>query len=336
MAAVVRNEEIRRLTATGLQILAVAAVYFAAGRIGLLQQVVVAGAKVTPLWPPTGIALTCLLLLGLRIWPGIMLGAFLVIATIGSFNPATVGIVAGNTLAPVCALLMLRRVGFRVELDRLRDGLALVFLGAFAGMLISATMGAGSLVLDGALPASSFWHTWSAWWTGDAMGVLVITPLLLIIREIRLPRGTTPYQWAEPAVLLAGTAVVTFVVTRTSLNLLFLVFPLLIWAALRFQLVGAAPCVLLISVLTISAATDHVGPFAHHGLLAIMVTLHALNGAAALTALLLAAIITERKTTYRRIQQACIELAEVVARLAPGEAGPRWPPTEDGDRRTGG
>ncbi|GAA0661129.1 MASE1 domain-containing protein [Kitasatospora atroaurantiaca] len=336
MAAVVRNEEIRRLTATGLQILAVAAVYFAAGRLGLLQQVVVAGAKVTPLWPPTGIALTCLLLLGVGIWPGITLGAFLVIATIGSFNPATVGIVVGNTLAPVCALLMLRRVGFRVELDRLRDGVALVFLGAFAGMLISATMGAGSLVLEGSLPTSAFWHTWAAWWTGDAMGVLVITPLLLVIREARLPRGIGLYQWAEPAALLAGTAVVTLVVSRTSLDLLFLVFPLLIWAALRFQLAGAAPCVLLVSVITISAATDHVGPFAEHGLLAIMVTLQGLNGAAALTALLLAAIITERKSTYRRIQQACTELAEVVARLAPGEAGHRWPPAEDGDRRTGG
>lgn len=325
MAAVVRNEELRRLTAAGLRILAVAAAYFAAGRVGLLEQVVVAGAKVTPLWPPTGIALTCLLLLGLRIWPGIALGTLLVIMSIGTLTWASVVIAAGNTLAPVCAALILRRVGFRVELDRLRDGLALVFLGALAGMLISSTMGSGVLLIEGVLPAHNFWSTWSAWWTGDAMGVLVVTSLLLALYAAPMPREVSPYQWIEPVLLLAGTAAVTLVVTRTSLSLLFLVFPLLIWAALRFQLLGAAPCVLLVSVITVTAATDRAGPFAHHGVFAIMVVLQALNGAAALTALLLASVIAERETTYRRIEEACIGLTEVVARLAPGETSHGWP-----------
>ncbi|MDH6123622.1 MASE1 domain-containing protein [Kitasatospora sp. GP82] len=329
MADVVRNEELRRLTAAALRIVAVAAVYLTAARLGLLQQVVVAGAVVTPLWPPTGIALTCLLFLGIRIWPGIALGTALVILTIGPWNAASFGVVAGNTLAPVCACLMLRRVGFRVELDRLRDGVALVFLGALAGMLISATVGSTSLLLDGALPPSGFWSTWSAWWTGDAMGVLVVTPLLLVLRTARLPQDLNPYRWAEPVALLISTVVVTLLVTRTILDLLFLVFPLLIWAALRFQLAGAAPCVLVVSVLTVVAATDHAGPFAHRGLFAIMVTLQALNGSAALTTLLLAAVVAERKSTYRKIEEACTDLAEVVARLAPGESTHRWPPPDD-------
>ncbi|MEY9965625.1 integral membrane sensor domain MASE1 [Streptacidiphilus sp. MAP12-16] len=334
MAVVVHNEELRRSTAAGLRILAVAAAYFAAGRIGLLEQVVIGGAKVTPLWPPTGIALTCLLLMGIGIWPGIALGTFLVIATIGPLNPASAGIIAGNTLAPVCAALILLRVGFHVELDRLKDGLALVFLGAFAGMLISSTVGSVALVLDGALPLSGFWSTWSSWWTGDAMGVLVVAPLLLGIRAAALPRNTSPYQWIEPAALLISTVVVTLAVTRSSLSLLFLVFPLLIWAALRFQLAGAAPCVLLVSVLSVVAATNHTGPFAHHSIFAIMVTLQALNGAAALTTLLLAAVVAERESTYRKIEQACIGLSEVVARLAPGETTHRWPP-EEGTRWSG-
>ncbi len=332
MAAVVRTEGYRLLTATGPRILAVAAVYFAAGRIGLLEQVVVAGAKVTPLWPPTGIALTCLLLLGLRIWPGIALGALLVIVSIGPLNAASFAIVAGNTLAPVSAYLMLRQVGFRTELDRLRDGLALVFLGAFAGMLISASVGTGALVLIGTLPVGGFWSTWSAWWTGDAMGVLIFTPLLLVLRTTRLPRDLDPYDWAEPLALLLSTVAATLLATRSSLDLLFLVFPLLIWAALRFQLAGAAPCTLLVSVMTIAAATDHAGPFARHGMLAIMVTLQALNGSAALTALLLAAVVAERRSTYRKIEQACLGLAEVVARLAPGDGTPHWPPPSESER----
>ncbi|WP_370148935.1 MASE1 domain-containing protein [Streptacidiphilus sp. EB129] len=312
-----RYEGLRRPATAGLLILAVAAAYFTGGRIGLLRQVVVAGAKVTPLWPPTGIAVACLLTLGLRIWPGIALGEFLVIVSIGPFSPASAGIVAGSTLAPVCACLMLRRAGFRIEMDRLRDGLALVFLGALGGMLVSATVGSTALVLAGSVPLHEFWSTWSAWWAGDAMGVLVIAPLLLVARTVRLPRDTEAARWAEAVLVLAATATTMVLVTMTSLDLLFLVFPLLIWTALRFQLVGAAPCVLLVSVVTIVAATDRTGPFAHENIFEIMVTLQALNGAAALTTLLLAAVVTEQQSTYRKIEQACEALAEVVARLAP-------------------
>ncbi|MDH6121268.1 integral membrane sensor domain MASE1 [Kitasatospora sp. GAS204A] len=335
MAAVVRNGvqlswDLRRSAAAVLRMLAVAAAYFVSGRLGLLQQIVVADAKVTPLWPPTGIALTCLLLLGVGIWPGIALGAFLVIVSISPLHPASFGIVAGNTLAPVAAYLMLRRAAFRLELDRLRDGLALVFLGALAGMLISATVGSGVLWLSGSVPGKEFLATWSAWWTGDAMGVLVVTPLLLALRAFRPPEERGPFDWVEPLALLAGTVGVTLVATNSSLGLLFLVFPVLIWAALRFQLIGATPCVLVVSVLTIGAAVDHRGPFAHHGVLATMTILQALNGSAALTGLLLSAIITEQQAMYRRIEQACIGLTRVVARLAPGENGTHWPPPEDG------
>ncbi|MDH6145115.1 integral membrane sensor domain MASE1 [Kitasatospora sp. GP30] len=325
--------DLRQPAVTAVRLLAVAAVYLAAGRLGLLLQVVVAGAKVTPLWPPTGIAVTCLLLFGLGMWPGVALGAFLVIISSGPPHLGSIGIVAGNTLAPVAACLMLHRAGFRIELDRLRDGVALVFLGAFGAMLISSSVGTASLILDGTLPAADFWSTWSAWWTGDAMGVLVFTPLLLALRTVRLPTAPGPWDWVEPTLLLAGTAAVTVIATSTTLGLLFLVFPFLIWAALRFQLIGAAPCVLLVSVLTVAAATDHAGPFAHHGLVADMVILQLLNGCAALTGLLLSAIIAEQRNTYQRIEQACIQLAEVVHRLAPSEATARWLPPEDGSRR---
>ncbi len=326
MADVVRTGELRRPAAAALANLVLAGVYWASAKVGLLEQVVVAGAVVTPLWPPTGIALSCLLLLGLWMWPGIALGTLLVISTLTRLDFSGIGVVAGNTLAPVCACLMLRRVGFRTELDRLRDGVALVSLGAFAAMVISATLGSGTQVLTGALPTGDFWRTWSAWWVGDAMGVLVVAPLLLALRTVRPPRHIPLYRWAEAAALLAGTVVVSLLVTRSPLSLLFLVFPMIVWAALRFQLVGAAPCVLVLSVFAIHAATGRRGPFAGHSLLEAMVNLQALNASAALTALLLSAIVTEQNTIRRKIEQACTELAEVVDRLAPGESRHRWPP----------
>ncbi|MFF0629644.1 MASE1 domain-containing protein [Streptomyces sp. NPDC004296] len=322
----VRTGEIRRLAPAALGNLALAAVYYGAAKVGLLEQVVVAGAVVTPLWPPTGMALSFLLLLGLRMWPGIAVGTLLVISTLTSLDLAGIGVVAGNTSAPVCACLMLRHVGFRTELDRLRDGVALVALGAFAAMLISATLGSGTQVLTGALPAGDFWRTWASWWAGDAMGVLVITPLVLACRTLRPPRGIPLYRWVEAAGLLASAVLVSLVMTQTRLSLLFLVFPVIVWAALRFQLIGAAPCVLVISVFAISAANGGHGPFAGLSLLETMVNLQALNASAALTALLLSAIVTEQNTIRRRIEQVCRELADVVDRLAPGESRRRLPP----------
>ncbi|MGP8296906.1 MASE1 domain-containing protein [Streptomyces inhibens] len=325
----VRTEELRRPAPAALTILALAAVYYGSARIGLLEQVGVAGAVVTPLWPPTGIALSSLLLLGLWTWPGIVIGTILVLATLTRPDLAGIGVVVGNTLAPVCACLMLRRVDFHIALDRLRDGVALVALGAFAGMLISATLGSGTQVLTGALPAGDFWRTWAAWWVGDAMGILVITPLVLAFRMLRWPRDVTAYRWAEGAGLAVASVVVPFAAVRSELSLLFLVFPLIVWAALRFQLPGAAPCVLLVSVLAISAATGRTGPFEGQSLLEAMVNLQALNASAALTALLLSAIVTEQRAIRRKIEQACGELAEVVDRLAPGESRRRWPPDSD-------
>ncbi len=226
--------------ATALRLVAVAALYYVGAWIGLLQELV--RDQVTPLWPPTGIALACLLTLGPMAWPGIALGAVAVNAPIGPSPLAVLAIVVGNTLAPICSYLLLRRVDFRPTLDRLRDALVLVFLGALAGMLISATVGTAALVVSGALPVGDFWTAWSVWWTGDAMGVLVITPLLLVLHRAfphllhraRPPRGVSPYRPLEAAALLLGTAGVTLVATRTEVSLLFLVFPFLIWAALRF------------------------------------------------------------------------------------------------------
>jgi integral membrane sensor domain MASE1 len=314
MTDVAREARLRAYAVEGLRLAAVAAAYYVSAKIGLQQQVV--RGQVTPFWPATGIALVALLLWGLRMWPAIAVGAFAVNITLGPSLLPVLAIAAGNTLALVLAYLLLRRVGFHTAIDRLQDALALVFLGALAGMLISATLGTGVLVLSGALPADDFWPAWSVWWTGDAMGVLVITPFLLAVRTLRWPRDASALRWAEAVTLLAGTAAVTLVGTHSSINLLFLITPFLIWAAFRFQLAGAAPCALIASVIAIFAGTVGVGPFADRDLLAKMVILQAFNGTVSLTALVLSAVVTERDRTLREIEEACDRLQDVLSQLA--------------------
>ncbi|MFD0337752.1 MASE1 domain-containing protein [Streptomyces sp. NPDC127117] len=312
----VDSARFRRQTVTVLTVLAVAAFYYTTARLGLLQQLV--RGQVTPLWPPTGIAVAALLVFGMRIWPGIALGALAANIAIGPSVLPVLLIAAGNTLAPVCSYLLLRRADFHNELDRLRDALALVFLGALAGMLISATVGTGALAVSGVLPADEFWPTWSVWWTGDAMGVMVVTPFLLVVRRIRRPYGIGPARWAEAAALAVSTTAVTVLATDIAgASLLFLVSPFLIWAAFRFERAGAACCALGVSTLAILAAGRMTGPFADHSLLTNMITLQAFNGSTALTSLLLAAVVTERNRTYREIKRLCTQLSEKVTHQDP-------------------
>lgn len=316
MRSVIRSEEARRQALYVAQILGVAGAYYLSGRLGLTRQVVVDGAVVTPLWPPTGISLAVLLYLGTRIWPGIALGALITVSAIGdAFTVSRLGIVLGNTLAPLAAYALLRGVGFRRELARLRDGIYLVFLGAFAGMLISATIGSVTLMLDGKVPPGRFWLVWSSWWAGDAMGVLVVTPVLLVLRWGRWPRLSD--RWPEACVLAIVVVVAGLTATRSSLSMLYLVFPVIIWAALRFRLPGSAPCALVVSVLAITAGTDTLGPFAGHTLMEIMANLTVLNGCVALTALLLGATVAEHQNIRRETERAVVELEALVEQLAP-------------------
>ncbi|MET9342158.1 MASE1 domain-containing protein [Nonomuraea sp. NPDC003804] len=321
---------LRGHAATGLRVLLVAGLYVAAAKLGLQQELV--RGQVTPLWPPTGIALACLLLLGVRMWPGITLGAFIVNITLGPSMPAVVAISVGNTLAPLCSYLLLTSVGFRSSLLRLRDALALVFLGALAGMLISATVGSATLVLADVVRPGEFWPTWSVWWTGDAMGVLVVTPFLLALhRAFQGPWHPRPARVAEAVALLVSIFLVTLVATSSSINLLFLVFPFLIWAALHFRLLGATACALVVSTVAIVAAARGTGPFAHHDLLVDMVTLQAFNGSAALTALLLAVIIAERDQAYQNIEQICARLVAMATSLERGQIVKPWPAPPEQD-----
>ncbi|MCX4767205.1 MASE1 domain-containing protein [Streptomyces sp. NBC_01275] len=331
MAAVVGTPDLRRSAVVALQTSAVALGYYAAGRLGLVRQLVVEGAVFTPIWPPTGVAVACLLIFGIRCWAGIALGILLVVMSITSLRPLVIFNVIGNTAAPVCAYLLLRRVGFRNDLARLRDGLALVFLAALTAMLLSATIGVGLLVLTDKLAAHSFWPVWLAWWVGDAMGVLIVTPVLLLLYAAYVARPPLRLtRWKEATALALIACFLVPLATQSPVSMLFLVYPLLIWGALRFELAGSMLCALFMSVMATIAATDQVGPFERLTRVEVMIKLQAFNGTMALTALLLSAVITEQRNTRRSVERACQELVEVLEHLTAGDQ-PLGRPTKEAE-----
>ena len=293
-------------TATAVVLVGVA--YYLGARLGLSLSLV--ERNVTPLWPPSGIALAAFLLLGRSMWPGVALAALAVNLPISAGLVPALFTALGNTLAPLVAAIVLERIGFRRQLDRQRDALAIVFLGALASMAISATIGAITLIASrgtGELAA-----TWAVWWTGDAMGVLAVAPFLLCIPLFWELEPWPAARWLEAAVILALTAALVSWTTRTDLHLLFLVLPLLGWASWRLQLRGAAPAALTASLIATWSAAHELGPFAGKSLLEQMLTLQAFNATVALTSFFLASLVTERMRFARALMSAAADLEERV------------------------
>src|SRR5206468_11331035 len=152
-------------------------IYFAAAKLGFVFAIV--AKQVTVVWPPTGIALAALLVLGPCYWPGTAVGACLANATADEPLWTAGGIAVGNTLEAVVGAWLLHRLGVRTTLDRLRDVLALILGAALASTMVSATIGAASLC-HAAGAWTSFWSLWRDWYIGDGMGDLVVAPLLLV------------------------------------------------------------------------------------------------------------------------------------------------------------
>jgi diguanylate cyclase (GGDEF)-like protein len=272
--------------------LGVCVIYYLAARLSLRLALV--GGQVTPIWLPTGIALVTLLLFGTRLWPGLTVGAFLVNVPIGPSPIAAASIAAGNTLAPLFAVFLLRKVDFRKELERLRDVIAIVFLAALLGMSVSATFGATILLLSGSIPAKDFVSTWSVWWAGDAMGVLIFAPFLLSLRTPSVQLDRPWRRRAEAVALVAGTATIAHLVLRSHLKIEFLVFPALGLTAWRLGQRGAAIAALLTVGIATWAAVNGLGTFAGGGLSEKMLSLQVFNATVALLSFVLAAVRSER------------------------------------------
>jgi integral membrane sensor domain MASE1 len=280
-----------RATLAGIGLLAGA--YYGAAKLGL--SFAFDTPSVTAIWPPTGLALAALVLGGYRFWPGVAIGAFLANSWTGIPLMATVGITCGNTLEALVGAYLLHRVAnFRPTLERVRDVLALVGLAAVVSTAISATIGVASLLATGEIEAGDFASVWRVWWLGDMGGDLLIAPALLVAatwwRFRRAPGGTL-----EAIGLGVATVGMSVLVFSREANLAYLVFPLLIWAALRFWQPGATAASLVIAAIAVAFTSDDSGPFLAGNPDDSLLLAQTFVGVCGATAMLLAAVTTQRR-----------------------------------------
>ena len=299
------NRHLRYMGAVG----GVGAIYWLAAKVGL--QLAYLHGSVAALWPPVGVGMALLIMYGLSLWPGIVLGD-LAVADFSQPAGTVLGQTVGNTLEVlIAAVLFLRLAQGRTQFGRVRDVAALVAAAA-AGTAVSAVFGAASLKLGGVISAGEVGGVWRTWFLGDLSGALVFAPLLLCWVGVRFD-SITPRQALEGAAV--ATLLVVLALLPSQRDVPYVVFPILIWAALRGGPRGAAGAVALVTTLTVYNTAHHAGPFVRATLTQSLLATQLFVASAAVTSLVLGAVIEERHAALEALRENERRLRESRARI---------------------
>ena len=289
---------------------ALAGAYVGAAKLGLSLEV--SHGVITPVWAPSGIALAALLILGVRYWPAVAVGAFVANVTGEASVGVAAGITVGNTLAAVVGAYLVRMLGFSIALDRVRAVLALVVGGALASTAISATNGVTVVTIADATQ-DPYGSAWLLWWFGDAIGVLIVAPALLVAFASRGSRPTRA-RLLEALMLLAALAAVGAIVFLAGAwRYPYLIFPFLLWAALRFRQAGAAAAALLVGALGTWGAIEETIPIGADTATGRVQTVQALFALVAVSLLVVGATLAEREVSRTALLQTASRLGEAQA-----------------------
>jgi diguanylate cyclase (GGDEF)-like protein len=252
-------------------------------------------------------------MLGYRVWPGIFLGALLVNLTTAGTLPVCMGIAAGNTLEGLLGSYLLKRfAGGEEAFERAKGVLAFVLLAAMISTTVSATFGVTSLALGGFAPWTNYGPIWLTWWLGDAVGDLLVAPLLV------LWSNKSQIKWNRVRLLevvlllaylfVAGQATFGNLLPGRTKNypLEFLCVPALIWAAFRFRPRRAQLATCFLATIAIYGTLRGYGPFVRASHNESLLLAQAFTGVMAVMTLLLATVVEEQLRTTEQIQQLAV------------------------------
>ena len=287
-------------------IVLLATTYFLCGKLGL--QLAFLQANATAVWPPAGIALAALLIFGHRLWPGVYIGAFLVNLTTEGSLLTSLLIAAGNTLeAVVGAYLINKFANGLAAFEHPSTFLRFLTFGPILSTAISATVGVTSLMLAGFGLWENYLAVWLTWWLGDAVSLLVITPMLALF--VISPPTSWNARFFEFMMLLVSALGLSYLVFGNALfpsvhyPLSFLVLPVLLWAAFRFAPPVTAAIAFVISAVAVWGTLQGYGPFVLLSPNASLVTLQAFIGISTISAYLTATVASDWKRTQSQLEE---------------------------------
>jgi signal transduction histidine kinase/ActR/RegA family two-component response regulator len=290
-------------------------VYFIAGKFGLMLASLHVSAS--PVWPPAGIALGALLVLGYRAWPAIFIGAFFVNVTTAGNVATSLAIASGNTLEAFCgAWLVNRFAGGTTVFDR-PQGVFTFALAAAVSTIIGPAFGVTSLALAGFADLANYGAIWLTWWLGDATGDLLIAPLI-ILWSIPSKRRWNRREAVEVGILLLILFVLSeavfggwLAISAKNYPIAFICGPIVIWMAFRFTQRETASGIFILSAIAIWGTLHGFGPFLGETENQSLLVLQSWTAVLTITAMALSAGMAERRRAEEALQQqnAAVETA---------------------------
>ena len=282
-------------------------VYFIAGKFGLMLASL--NASASPVWPPAGIALGALLVLGYRVWPAVFVGAFLVNVTTAGNVATSLAIAGGNTLEALCGAWLVNRFASGIRaFDRAQD----VFKFAIAvvlACLISPVFGVTSLAIAGFANWANYSAIWTTWWLGDLSGALILAPVL-VLWGVNPRHQLDPSRDVEISILLVLMVFLSEVVfggwlSISALNypVAFILAPVIVWTAFRLSQRETATGIFLLSVIAIWGTLHGFGPFVRTSANQSLLILQSFNVLTTITAMALSAGMAERRRAEEALQQ---------------------------------
>lgn len=154
----------------------IAVVYFLLGYFGLSLATI--NRNASPIWPASGFAVGALLIAGFRYTPAIFIGSFFVNLSVETPLIGMVGAALGNMVESYVATWIVK-YGLKKNFFKLYTEFFSILLASIIASICSATIGVFTLNLSGVIPSESFFYAWFTWWSGNAIGILLVLPLFL-------------------------------------------------------------------------------------------------------------------------------------------------------------
>lgn len=264
----------------------------------------------TLIWIPAGLSLGCVLLFGIRLLPAVAAGAFIanVLHLPGLPWSHALLMATGNSLELILGWWLLRHVlDFDARMGRLHDCVSLLFVVAPIAPVVSSLLGALAICLAGREPWALYWHIASVWYVGNALGILVITPLIATWGH---PRRLAAWRAAEAITVTLLVCATVGVAFSQRFNqhvggypLAFLPMPAIIWGAMRFGPLGASLLTFLFASVAVLATMSGRGPFDTTTFADGIKLLAAFIAVVAATALCLACSASESRRAQSRLHE---------------------------------
>ena len=287
---------------------ALALIYLVAGKLAL--QLAFLHKSASPVWPPAGIAVAALIVLGVRVWPAIFVGAFIVNFWTTPNILVSLGIASGNTLEALCGAWLVNQFAGGMQVFDRPQNVFKFALAALISTTLGPTFGVSSLAIGNFAQWSNYSPIWLTWWLGDASGVLVVAPFLILWSVTGSRRNWNRTQAIEVTILLLLLIALAetvfggwFPISAHNYPISFICGPIVIWTAFRFTPRETATGIFVLSAIAIWGTLRGFGPFILQTENQSLLMLQSWTAALTITAMAIAAAIAERNRAYAAVEQ---------------------------------